>query len=288
MSAAETIAAQFSGQTQMRSETAVFVRMEGPLAVVNIGVSTIKIPCVGFFPPVTGMPVRVDWVDGSPSVTGPTRPLSPLGQITGTGTPKATVTVDGVSYSLYFRAGYTPAVGDTVEVNWSTGIIQGKVTGFQTAEKPAEQAPPGGAYDITIRAKDSGRYQSDWWGNDPWASDNNSGIWVYGTAISDAVGAGTVDSAQIFLPLVQEAGNASIGSHAHSSIPSGAPSLANLTALPVGGRGGWVDLPLIIGQYLAGGGRGVGVTAPGAGGYNIWRGTNSDPLSGAVRLTGSR
>ena len=290
MTVGDAVAAQLAQVDTARSETAVFVRMDGPLAVVNIGPSTVRVPCVGFFPPVSGMPVRVDWINGSASLVGPVKPLSPLGTITGTGTPKATVTVDGTVYQLFYRSGYTPTVGDTVEINWATGIIQGQVTGFDAPEPPPVGGGSATPFDVTVRAVDSGRYQSGsgWWGNGPWASDNNSGIWVYGNTIADAIGSGTVTAVSVYLPLTQELGNCAIGTHPHASIPGGAPSIGSTIDLPLGGRAGWVGLPAGFGSYLAAGERGLGVLAPGAGGYNIWNGTASDSMSGAVRLIGSR
>lgn len=292
MSAGDDFALRFSDGDPSRSESAVFVRMDGRFAVVNIGTSTITIPCVGFYPPVAGMAVRVDWVGGSAAVTGPIRPLSPLGKITATGSPRATVTVDGTAYLLYYRSGYTPAVNDDVEINWATGIIQGKVTGVNTPDTPGENGGGSTPFDVTVRAQNSGRYQSGsgWWGNDPWASNSNQGIWTFGNTIRDAVGGGTVSQAFAFLPLLEERGNASIGAHDHPVIPGGAPTLlpSSLVALPLGQRNGWVPLTASVGQYLAAvAGRGIGVTAPG-GGYNRWRGTASDAMSGAVRLIGTR
>lgn len=292
MNDAEFLAHRMAGLTSARSETGVFVRMDGRFAVVNIGTSTVSVPCVGFYPPVVGMPVRVDWVNGSPSVTGPVRPLNPLGTITATGNPRATVMVDGVTYSLFYRDGYTPAVDDAVEVNWATGIIQGKITGAETPESPGESGGGGAPFDVTVRALNSGRFQggSGWWGNDPWASSSNQGIWVYGSTIADAVGGGTVTAAYVFLPLISQVGLASIGAHDHPSIPGGGPSLlpSSLVPLPLGGRNGWVALTASVGQYLAAGGRGLGVLAPGGNGYTRWRGTASDGMSGAVRLIGVR
>lgn len=292
MNDAEVLAHRMSQLTSVRTETGVFVRMEGRFAVVNIGSSSVTIPCVGFYPPVAGMPVRVDWVNGAPAVTGPVRPLNPLGAITATGNPRATVTVDGVEYSLFYRAGYTPEVGDPVEVNWATGIIQGKITGAESPETPGESGGGGVPFDVTVRAQNSSRHQSGsgWWGNDPWASSSNKGIWVYGSTIADAVGGGTVTAAYVFLPLIAQVGVASIGVHDYPSIPGGAPSLlpSSLMPMPLGGRSGWIALSASVGQYLAAGGRGLGVLAPGGGGYTRWRGTASDGMSGAVRLVGIR
>lgn len=293
MNDSEILARKMSQLTSARSETGQFVRMDGRFAVVNIGTSTVTIPCVGFYPPVSGMPVRVDWVNGSPAVTGPVRPLNPLGVITAPGTPRATVSVDGVTYSLFFRDGYTPTVDDQVEINWATGIIQGRITGSDAPEPPGEAGGTGGPFDVTVRAAGSGRFQSGsgWWGNDPWASSSNDGIWVFGNSILDAVGpVATVTAAYVFLPLISQVGLASIGVHNHSSIPGGAPAIlpGSLMTLPLGGRNGWVQLGTSIGQYLAAGGRGLGVLAPGNSGNTRWRGTATDAMSGAVRLVGTR
>lgn len=290
MNDAAVLAQKMSALTSVRSQTGQFVRMDGRFAVVNIGSSTVTVPCVGFYPPVAGMPVRVDWVNGSPAVTGPVRPLNPLGVITAPGTPRATVLVDGVSYSLYYRAGYVPDVDDLVEINWATGIIQGEITGSETPDVPGESGGGGSAFDVTVLAIGSGRYQSGWWGNDPWASSNNQGAWFYGSLIADAIGVGVVTEAYVFLPLLEQVGLASIGVHDHPSAPGGGPYIypSSLAALPLGGRNGWIALTPSVGQYLAAGGRGLGVLAPGGGGYTRWRGTASDAMSGAVRIIGVR
>lgn len=293
MADADDVARRFAEHAPSRAETGVFVRMDGRFAVVNVGTSTITIPCIGFYPPVVGMAVRVDWVGGSPAVTGPVRPLSPLGKITATGAPRATVTVDGTAYLLYYRSGYTPTLGDDVEINWATGIIQGPVTGVDNPETPGESG--GGSktpFSVTVRASGSGRYQpgSGWWGADPWASSSNTGIWTYGTRVLDAVAGGTVATCQIYLPLISELGLASIGVHGYQAIPSGAPVIpgGSLMPLPLGGRSGWVSLTQSVGAYLASGAGGVGVLAPGGSGYTRWRGITTDGLSGALLITGTR
>lgn len=61
---ADRLQAQLAKVTAARSQAGVFVRMDGRFAVVNIGAGTVTIPCIGFYPPVTGMAVRVDWVNG--------------------------------------------------------------------------------------------------------------------------------------------------------------------------------------------------------------------------------
>lgn len=291
MSNAETVARKLAQHGSVNTQTAVFVRMEGRFAVVNMGVSTVPIPCVGFYPPVAGMAVRVDWVNGSPSVTGPVTPLNPLGVISGTGAPKATAAVDGVEYLLYYRDGYTPTVGDPVEINWATGVIQGKVTGSEAPAPPDESGGGGGSekFTVVVKAFSSGRWDynwSNWWGDGgPWASNSNVGIWTYLNRVRDAVGDGTVTKSEIYLPLIQSVGSASLAVHPHASIPGGPPTLTSQTSMPH--RSKWVTLPSSYGPYLAAGGRGVGVLSP-SGGNNKWRGVAADSYSGALRITGTR
>lgn len=289
MSNAETVARKLAQQSTVNSEAAIFVRMEDGLAVVNIGTSTIAAPCQGFNPPLAGMAVRVQWVNGSPVVTAPSRPQSPLGVITAAGTPRATVEVDGVSYMMPVMASYTPTNDDTVIVDWAVpgGMIIGAVAAVDQPETPGESGAGNTPFDVVVRAENSGRYQagSGWWSNWPRASVRNAGIWVYGNRLRDAVGSGTVTRAEIYFPLEQQVGVASIGVHDHPSIPGGAPSITSKTNLPIGSRSGWQVLPDGYGTYLAAGGRGIGVSD---GGDSIWRGTQADGLSGAIRLVGTR
>lgn len=288
MSNARAIQQQRLLQTTVNSSVGIFVRMEDRFAVVNLGTSTVTVPCIGFYPPTAGMAVRVDWVNGSPAVTGPVRPLNPLGTITATGTPLATVEVDGESFTLGYHTGYTPTVGDIVEINWTTSIIQGSITQAADPTPPDETGGGGSAFTVVVRAADSGRYQSSWWGNsDLWASNNNDGAWFYGNRVRDAVGGGSVSSVDIYLPLISEVGNVSVGVHPHAWKPGGGPGLGSLSNLPAGRRSGWQRLPGSYGPYLAAGGRGVGVTAPG-GGYTRWRGVGSDGSSGSLRIRGTR
>lgn len=289
MGSIDRIISELSRIPSVRSETAVFVRMDAGFAVVNIGESTIALPCQGWSPPIAGQVVQVEWRNGRGIVTGPASTQNPIGVITGTGSPRATVEVDGVEYLLYFRDGYTPVLGDDVTVNWSTGIIEGKITGVDSPDVPVEPgAPTPQAFsDLGVRAWKSGRFQSYWWGTDPWASNSNDGIWVYGERIRDALRGADVSRVFIYLPLLEQRGNCSIGLHSHGDIPGGAPSIGSLVALSAGGRGGWVELPAWWGNWLRDNLGGVGVTAPG-GGYNRWSGVNLQPLSGALSFSGTR
>lgn len=276
----------------VRSHTAQFVRMEGPLALINTGNTQIRIPCVGYYPPRTGMTVQVEWRDGKPAVIGPAVTRNPIGEITGTGSPKAEVTVDGVAYLLPYESWYEPVIADVVSVDWQREVIVGKLSTSPAAvEEPDPPSAPVAPFDVTVRATGSGKYDdnyNNWWGgSEVWASNNNDGVWVYGNTIRDAVGPGAqFTRIDMFLPLISQTGSCSIGLHSHPSIPGGAPSIGSLVTLNQ--RGGWVQLPTEWAAFLtAEPGRGVGVVAP-SGGLTKWRGVAQDSLSGALRLQGNR
>lgn len=266
---------------------ATFVSMSGPLAVVNIGDRAVAIPCAGFYPPVAGMSVQVERRNGALVVTGPAVPLAPLGVISAGGSPLATVTVGGLDYTLGYRAGYTPVIGDTVEINWATGIIQGKITTATAVVAPVVNAPSGGGSLSTapVLATNSGRYLTRWWGNDPWASDNNDGAWVYGSAVRNALRGSTPTRIEAYLPLLSQIGTCQIGVHSSGSLPAGPVTSSLLTALNP--TSGWVRLPLSFATFLRDNTGGIFVTAGGSG-YLQWKGTQRDRLSGALRFQGTR
>lgn len=286
------LAAQVAAIPSVRSHTATFVRMESGLAVINTGDTQIRVPCVGYYPPRVNMAVQVEWRAGKPAVIGPAVTKNPIGEITGTGSPRAEVTVDGVAYLLPYEDWYTPNVSDVVSVDWQREVIVGKLSTSPVPEPEPPPPPPSvSRFDVTILASASGKYDysfSNWWGgSEVWASNSNDGIWVYGNAVRDGVGASAViEKVEILLPLTTEAGSCAIGVHDHFSIPGGAPNIQFEIGLGV--RRGWVQIPNDFGNYLLVGGRGIGVTAP-TGGLNKWNGAPSpDSWSGALRFQGTR
>lgn len=263
-----------------------FVRMDGSLAVVNIGPNTVSIPAQGFYPPVTGMSVQIERRNGSLLLIGPSSQLNPIGKIVGPGSPKSIVLVDGVEYPLDMRDGYVAAMDDMVEINWVSGIIQGKVTAVTVKEAPATSyAQPTFFKNLLVLAADSGNYWSGgskWNLNDPWASTNNKGAWFYNDRISQSLAGANVTSAEVYLPAIQLAGNVQLNLHPHGSKPGGSPSFSSPAGI---GARGWVRLPEGFTAALVSGG-GVGVTS--SNGLNKFRGTNGDKLSGAMRFSGYR
>ena len=263
----------------------VFVRMDGALAVVNVGDRSVTIPCSGFYPPVGGMSVQLERRNGSLIVTGPSAQLAPLGVITAGGSPKCTVMVGGVEYILGYRAGYVPAIGDDVEINWATAIIQGKVTALSITEAPvANDVAPTVAFNgLVVMAAGSGSYNGRWWTNDVYNGDNNRGAWFYGERIRDSLRGTTPTKAEIFLDPRQASGNSpQVGLHS-SATAGGNVDVSGQIALEP--RSGWVEIPLSWALTLRDNIGGIGVTPSG---YTIWRGTNANAMSGALRFDGTR
>ncbi|MFZ4843959.1 hypothetical protein [Mycetocola saprophilus] len=286
---ATLIAQVASDIPQVQSYTATFVRMDKSFALVNIGPNTVPARCSGFYPPVTGMTVQVIVQNGQLIVVGPAVPLHPLGKIKSAQTPKATVTVDGKDYLLGVRVGYTPVVGDDVEINWTTGVIQSKIAGAPTPEPPptggGSSAPFSG---LLVQASASGNWWTggpSWNSTDPWASTSNTGAWFYGTAIQAALAGASISSAEVYLPAQNLQGTVSLGLHPHPDQPPGAPAVSSLAAL--GRATGWVPLPAGFAESLQNGSnRGIAVRS--TNGFNRFSGVPRDPLSGAMRFAGTR
>lgn len=284
---------KLSMQSRVVSATGVFVGMVAGLARVNVQGATVDLRCDGWYPPLPGMPVRVDTVNGVMRVVGPSQTLGPRGTVSavGAGSTTVTISVDGSSYTLPVLAGYSPTVGDTVVVNWTSGHVLGEEAAAPTVETPeSAPAPAASSFSrLTVYPRASGKWDytySNWWGgSEVWASNNNDGIWVYGGRFSTLKGA-SISRVEIYLPLITELGSCSIGLHPHSSIPGGAPSISSLTVLS--DRGGWVRLPTSWGELLRDNPSwGIGVKAP-TGGLNKWRGVGQDSQSGVLRFSGTR
>ena len=264
----------------------VFVRMDGALAVVNVGDRSVTIPCSGFYPPVGGMSVQLERRNGSLIVTGPSAQLAPLGVITAGGSPKCTVIVGGVEYILGYRDGYVPVIGDDVEINWATAIIQGKVTALSITEAPtANNAEPIVAFNgLVVMAAGSGSYNGRWWTSDVYNGDNNVGAWFYESRVRDSLRGTTPTKIEIYLnPRLASGNSPQVGLHTAYATPGGTVTVASQIALEP--RSGWVELPLSWALALRDGNGGIGVTPSG---YTVWRGLSSDAMSGALRFNGTR
>lgn len=290
VSSADVYARKFSESSRTRSVTGVFVQMSGVLARVNVQGATVDVRCDGWYPPIPGMPVRVDVTNGQMRVVGPAQTLPPRAEVVedvDSGT-KASIT-DGVSgWVLPVMAPYVPIPGDVVVVNWVSGHVLGEEAAPPQQTNPGEIPPTSAPFtDLLIQAYQSGKFDlsyNNWWGgSEVWASNNNRGAWFYGNALTALAGA-HIAKAEIYLPLISSVGSCAVGLHPHPTIPGGAPSIGSLVALDP--RSGWVALPAGWGDLLRDNPSwGVGVVAP-SGGLTKWWGVPG--MSGALRFAGSR
>lgn len=266
---------------------AVFLSQVGPLALVQFGEGApVSIPAVGQYPPWPGDSVQIERRKGRLVMTGPTIAKPGMGKITATGTPKATVDCGGISYLLPYRDGYTPVVGDDVEINWVTQVIQGKVTTLAAPPAPDPGTGGGGGpFEFIFQAQNSGSWNGTrFYVNDVQASDNIMGAWFYGAVLSDTLdNSWTITSISIYLPLVQQLGFCNVGVHNVPNMNPGAWPGSN-SEIPLTPRGDWVALPVGFGDYLNVNGGGISVTS--GNGLNRWLGTQSDGLSGALHIVG--
>jgi hypothetical protein len=293
---ADEVSRQLSKIPQLQSSVGVFVNMVGGLARVNVRGATVDIRCDGWYPPIPGMPVRVETLNGGMRVSGPSQTLPARAEViaTTTGT-HATIVVDGVEYTLPVLAPYSPLVSDVVVINWMSGHILG-----EEAAAPDEPEPDvitggdGGAFsDLLIQPTTSGKYDTsynNWWSPpEVWASNNNKGIWVYGGRFGTLAGADVSRTEFYFPPPFKAVGAAYIGLHNYSSIPGGEPTITDLVSVPAERRAGWFECPTWWGNYLRDSpGAGIGVTS--GAGDNRWPGVGQagGGQSGWLRFSGTR
>jgi hypothetical protein len=277
---------------KVSSVTGVFVTIVDGLARVNVQGSTVDVRCDGWAPPVPGMPVRVETVNGAMRVAGPARALTPRGEVLESldSNTRAVVSVDGKTYTLPVMAPYSPLPTDQVVINWESGFILGEQANSVEEEDPDTVPTPSQPFSgLLIQARESGKYDfpnGNWWGNgDVRASNNNAGAWFYHNTLTGLAGA-NVTGIELYLPPPWRAvGAAFVGVHPHPSRPGGAPGINSSVALNQ--RSGWVTLPSGWGNYFRDNpSHGIGVTS--GSGDNQWPGVPQDSLSGALRFSGTR
>jgi hypothetical protein len=270
----------------------VFVRMDEGLAVVNVGTETLRLQTEGWYPPLAGMPVRIQAMNGALRVTGPNLALNPRGTVTAVDGEWVTVLVDGVEHVLRYMGPYMPIETDDVVINWNVPIVLGEESGAPETAQPGTNPGVSQSFtDLVVQATSSGRYYGGGLrGDDVWASPSNMGGWFYGGGLGALAGA-NVTRAEIYLPLYSDAnyGGADqvmIGRHPHPDRPGTPPTLSATVALNP--ETGWVGLPGDWGNFFRDNPtHGVGVWVPSSGFFK-WRGVRDDPFSGALRFAGTR
>lgn len=273
-----------------RSESlvGVFVAQVGNIATVDQANRRLQVKSVTQTPVRPGDAVRLEWASGELVMLGPTVPRAVTGRVAAAGNP-ATVEYpagSGVTAVLPVMNGVTLTVGDTVFLDWgSAGLVVGRIASPIVPPKPNLPPPPpsGGQRTEQFYADDSGSYQDGygWRMNDVSSSSRNQGAWWYGSKIRDTIADDApIISATINLPLIRELGAAPFGRHATESKPSGPVTIFAASTLP--GKSGEVAIPLSLIDHLKANPGGVGFDL---GGYNVWRGTQSDGSSGRLTIT---
>ncbi len=271
--------------TAPRGKLAVFIERVGSKVRVNVGVTSVVLSFVGLQLPPSGHAVQMELRDGEWVVSGPASPLPSTGKITAVAAPLATVTAWLKSYTIAYLSSYTPTVGDDVDITWSAdgGRIMGRASALATAPGSGTNPVSGPQlfHPPPFTAIDSGSRGSSWFTNDVYASDSNIGAWFYGSKVADTIpDNAAILASRIYLNPRQVQGNKpNLGYHGAATKPGGALSV--LSASPLNATSGWVDIPVgLIAAIIAGGGIGFN-----HGGYNIFRGTAADGLSGALDIT---
>lgn len=265
--------------------------LTGLQVMVSFGDGTVPADSAMEGLPSLGDPVWVMTIDGhSPLMLGPTRPQPGNGVVLSVDGNLATVVTALGNVTAPYPAGLlTPAdVGDTVKIMWGEGpFIIAIMSEAPVVDTPGAGDSAGGGLVVReFRAVQAGSWRSGsgWWQPQVWASDNNKGIWGYGSQIPDTIPASAVpQSIEIYISAAMISGDPpNFGVHGYGGT-SGAPepSYALLTAVPV--SAGWVALPVGFVNALKAGGGYVGVGVNG-GGYSKFNSLSDDPDSGRIRI----
>lgn len=293
VSSADRVAEALRDVPNMALLMGTFVAESGVQAVVDVGVSRVTVPTLGYYFPVPGDTVRLLRLDKTLLMLGPANPRSPVGRVTATGSPRCTVECpsgSGVTKLMGYPSNITPAVNDVVLIDWTSGgTVIDKITASPTSVAPADpSSDTGGTFTQTFTALDSGTFYvpgARWNTADVWAvtTGNNRGAWFYGSKVQDTIpDAAVVSSVEIYAPVFYDGGAAPVAQvHTSASKPAGNVSLTSLTHT-MSPRGGWVSLPTAFIDYMKVSGGGIALVD---GGWAKYSSVASDGASGALRVT---
>lgn len=235
--------------------------------------------------PEVGERVFLLAVSGAFFLVGPATPKPAVGTVTAVNASAVTLDTDVGTVQATYDAGTTLSTSQVVKLLWSDGA---HVVGILTAPPSPPEPPPAPVPTVrkhvdVFQAVDAGTFSGGrWWQPQPWASDTTLGAWFYGSKIRDTLQGATVSKIELWSTLTQRYGAApNFGVHPHSSKPATGPAISDAVPLSPP-NGGWLTLPLSLGQYLSNTVGGIGLAH---GGYNIFRSLADDPMSGALRIT---
>lgn len=268
-----------------------FVSQAGALATVDVGDARLEVPTLAHVQPIAGDSVRLLRIGQQLVLLGATVPRSSLGRVAGTGSPLCTVEYpagSGVTQLMAYPNDLTLAVNDVVLIDWQAGgIVSARLTSNPASPEVPAAPPAPSVSPITqvFTAVDSSTRSASGWfrSGEVWASASTKSAWWFGTKIRDTIpDAATIISAQIFLPIFQSFGDAPLlRLHTDASRPAGNPNFSG-SATALSPRQGWVTIPTSFLEFLKSNTGGLGFDT---GGFNKYRGTQTDAQSGAIRVT---
>lgn len=279
--------------TWLETATVVQVLSVGDI-VVNQGGNQLRIPTLVRVQ-VNDLVRILRSAESTPVCIGSTTSRPVLGTLSSfiSGVSVTILGLDGVTYaSLPYVTTYAPTIGHLVAVSWTDqgGLVLGQVssqagTGDPSVVPPPPPKPTEGTEYFSANDSASFRGSGGPWTNKVYYSENQIGIWVYGTKIRDTLaGATALPGCSIYLPTEHASGsNARLGIHGASSVPGTAPSVGSERPVSVSVDGpGWFPLDTDLAQYVINNnGAGIGTIGPG---YRIFTGTQGNNDSGRLAI----
>lgn len=286
------VAKELAKLNTVTREIGTFVGVDGLRGIVDFGNGRVPADLSGYLPAVNE-PVLILRIGDTVTILGPSQAKPDQGTVNAvqSGNRVPIRVTDGTILSCVYPAGKTFTIGQQVKLFWAGDFPY--VLDIMSTTPPPPTPPPapgggGSSGSTTFFATESGSYgNGSWKPGQVWASDSNQSIWGGGSKIADTIPAtATPTSVEIYLPISRVIVGApvNIAPHAYGGI-TGAPAPSFGPSFPTAaGGGGWVSLNPAIANYLKAGG-GYYWLGVNHGGYTIFDGVDTEPLSGALRIT---
>jgi hypothetical protein len=275
-----------SGGAGVRVLQATFVSATSTGCLVDIQGNRVPATTATAFLPEVGEIVWLWAIDDRFFIIGPAATKPDQGTVQSAASGLVTLTTSlGTTVTCPYE-GPAPAAGQVMKLLWHNGAFA-----FLMSTSPSPVAPPPApstgatTHQDQFNTIDAGSYGSRWFTSQIWGSDHNLGAWFYGSKISDTIpSSAVIQRVQLWVPPgSQISGSApNFAVHPHQTKPASAPALSTVAA--VGITGGYVDLPVSVGNALKNGGGSYGVGLN-HGGYNILLSRDQDPATGQLIIT---
>lgn len=291
--ATKSLIAATSDVPSSATETATFVRFDGPMCVVTDGLGVEQsYRWAGTVIPAPGDSVQVQNSGGKHVVLGRTLPTPTQGTVKAVSA--TTLVIDVAVGPSPIEAAFTypnPAIGDKVALTYGfEGFLATGRTSFSPPPPPPSPPPPAvtQTYRHVFRALQAGNwFHGRWEDGRPIVSDGRNGGYHYGTVLGATLpDAAEIVAGRIYLPTEQVLFPLAPGIQALDAPPPVSDGVGPAGVL--GARSGWVDIDRGILEQLRIGNRGIKLYRrpdPVNGTWDIYKSLASDPMSGALEIT---